>query len=128
MAWIQQSAHSHQARMDAIHAAGEAQLQGWYAQQAAGDATHQRFMNTLREQSPTFPGAGGSGGDAEFGHRRFLNSITEQETVVGPDGTTYQVEAGYERYYRHRHDNTYVGADRNTEREDLRARFGLNPD
>jgi hypothetical protein len=125
MGWIQQSAQSHQARMDAIHAAGDAQLQGWYNQQAAGDAAHQGFMNTLHQQNAAMPGAGG---DEDFSHRRFVNYVSEQETVVGADGATYQVESGHERYFRHKQDNTYVGADSTTERDDLRSRFGVNPD
>ena len=127
MGGIQQSAQSHQARMDAINAAGDAQLQGWYNQQTAGDAAHQDFMNTLHAQNTAMPGAAG-GGEEDFSHRRFVNYVSEQETVVGADGATYQVETGHERYFRHKHDNTYVGADSTTERDDLQARFGVNPD
>lgn len=126
MAWLQQSAESHQARMDNLHTAADAQMQGWYAQQATGDAAHRSYLDTLNGQTSAAPGRRAPDGD--WNHRRFLNTVTEQETVVGPDGSTYQVEAGHERYYRHKRDDTYLGTDNFTERDDLRRRFGVNPD
>jgi hypothetical protein len=124
MAWIQNSAESHQARMDSLHAQADAQVQGWYAQQNASDAAHRNFMDTLTGQNTVGPNAAGG---EDFSHRRFLNYITEQETVVGQDGASYQVEAGYDRYFRHKRNDTYVGADAHTSLDDLRKR-GLNPD
>jgi len=130
MQWIQNSAQGHQARMDALHAAGDAQMQGWQAQQAASDAGHRNFMNAVNEQSTVGHGgaAGGDAGGGGFSHQRFVNYINEQETVIDPNGgDAYQVEAGHQRYYKHKRDDTYVGTDNFTELDDLRKR-GLNPD
>lgn len=128
MAAIQQSAQAHQSRMDALHAAADAQVQGWYAQQAQSDAAHSAYMDTLRGPSARAGHGDAGGADGDWAHRQRLNAIREENTVVGQDGRTYQVEAGHERYYKHRHDNTYVGTDATTERVDLRAKLGLNPD
>lgn len=125
MNWIHQSSQAHQARMDNLHATADAQMQSWQAQQNVNDGMHRQFIHGIREQSAAMPGTGGGG---DFSHRRFTNYITEQETVISADGTAYQVEGGYERYYRHKNDDTYVGTDRYTERDDLRSRFGVNPD
>lgn len=99
MAWIRASSERHQARMKALHAQADAGMQRWYQQQASSDASH----------------------------RRFLNYITDEETVVGSGGRTFQVPTGHDRYYLNKQDNTYVGADSTTDRDDLRKR-GLNPD
>lgn len=124
MAAIQASAQQHQVRMDALHAAGDASLQSWYDQQAQSDAIHRSTVGGITEQ---YSSSGGSG-STDFSHQRFLNTVTEQETVVDQSGNTYQVEAGHERYYRHKRDGTFVGADRFTEREDLRGQRGVDPD
>lgn len=129
MAQIQSSAQAHQARMDALHAAGDAQVQGWYAAQASIDGTHRGFMDALGERRQAGPGAGpGPGGEGDDGHRRFLNYINNENTVIDASGEAHQVEAGHDRYYRHRRDGTFVGTDSTVEREDLRARLGVNPD
>lgn len=125
MGWIQQSAQAHQQRMDTLHHSHDAQLQGWYAQQAGIDGGHRRFLNDLTGVNAAAPTAD-PGGD--FNHRRHLNLITEQETVVAADGSTYQVEAGHQRYYKHKRDDSYLGTDSSVDVADLRARFGVNPD
>lgn len=125
MAWIQNSTAAHAQRMDNLHASADAQLAGWRAREDAGDQAHQAFLSGLRGESPAAPMAA-PGGD--FGHRRFLNVITEQETVIDGAGNAYQVEGGHERYYKHRRDNSYLGTDASVEHQDLRARFGVNPD
>jgi hypothetical protein len=122
MGWIQASMQGHQARMDALHASADAQLQGWYAQQAASDGAHQGFMSAVRGQGA------GPGPDADPGHRRFVNAIRGEETVVDASGATYQVEAGHERYYRNRQDGTCIGTGGAVDREALRERFGVNPE
>jgi hypothetical protein len=106
LSWIQNSAQQHQIRMDGIHAQGEAQRANWQASQASQNAV--------------------SYGDES--HQRFTNYIKDEETVVSPSGETSQVETGQERYYKHRSNDTYVGTDSFTERDDLRSRFGVNPD
>lgn len=121
MGWIQASAQAHQARMDDLHAAADARLEGWRAQQAAGDGLHQAYMDGLRGPAPAAPAA-------DPGHERFLNYIKAEETVVDSEGVAHQVEAGHERYYRSRRDGSFIGAGATLEREDLRARFGVNPD
>lgn len=100
MAGIQASAQRHQARMDAIHAAGDAQMSNWKAQQ---DQT-------------------------EVSHNRFKNYINGEETVVTPNGTTHQVQTGQGRYFLNKNDNTYIGMDSTKDAEDLRKVWGLNPD
>jgi hypothetical protein len=123
---MQQLQQSHQVRMDTLHAASDTQFESWRATQAAGDAAHRRFLDALNGQTSAAPGGGSVGSD--WNHRRFLNTITEKETVVGEDGSQYEVETGHQRYYRHKYDNTYLGTDNYTERDDLRSRFGVNPD
>ncbi len=49
MMQLHQSAWAHQLRMDALHAASNARLQSWRAQQADRDAAHRRFLDTLTE-------------------------------------------------------------------------------
>ena len=48
--------------------------------------------------------------------------------VVAADGSTFQVEAGHQRYYKHKRDDSYLGTDSSVDVADLRARFGVNPD
>lgn len=100
MAWIRNSSARHQARMDAIHAAGDAQMANWQAQQNSQD----------------------------IGHQRFLNTIKGEETVVGSGGNQYQVQSGAGRYYRNTNDNSYIGTHGTVEHGDLRSAWGLNPD
>lgn len=89
----------HEARMAAIHSAGEASMQRWYQSQAASDASH----------------------------RRFLNYITEENTVVNSSGTKYQVDNRYQRYYVNKNNNSYIGTGSTVDRDDLR-KSGVNPD
>lgn len=116
----------HQARMNAIHQAGEANTRMFDERQAQMDVSHQSFMNTIHQ--PTSPAYTGDGGQGDASHQRFVNYINDQETVVGQTGEEYQVETGHERYYVNKHDNTYVGTDSTVGREDLRSHFGLNSD
>ena len=101
MAAIQASAQRHQMRMKALHDASDARMKSWYDRQAASDDSH----------------------------RRFLNYITDENTVVSQSsGKAWQVETGHDRYYMHKRDDTkFVGADSTTDLDDLRKR-GLNPD
>jgi hypothetical protein len=48
--------------------------------------------------------------------------------VVDPGGQTYQVGTWQDCYYVDKTDNTYIGTDSTVERDDLRSRFGVNPD
>jgi hypothetical protein len=57
-----------------------------------------------------------------------VNAIREEHTVLGSDGTTYQVDSHHERYYVNKRDNTYIGAGATMERNDLRKAFGVNPE
>ncbi|WP_309716746.1 hypothetical protein [Armatimonas sp.] len=81
MANLNGMAVRHQARMDAIHAAGDASMAAYKARDAASDNNH----------------------------RGFLNYINEENTVAGPSGRTFQVENKYERYYINKNDNSYIG-------------------
>jgi hypothetical protein len=97
MAWIQQSAQRHQARMEAIWAAGDASMQSYYDRMESMDNTH---------------GA-------------FINYINDEHTVASPTGQTWQVDDGYDRYWM-KDDGTYLGGDINFDDQDLLA-LGLNP-
>ncbi|MDY7232156.1 hypothetical protein [Hyalangium rubrum] len=99
MAAIQQSAQRHQQRMQAIWAQGDASMKSYYDRMASGDAQH----------------------------RNFLNYINEENTVVGANGKTFQVDNSYQRYFMHKQNRTYVGGDMRMELDTLR-RLGLNPD
>jgi uncharacterized cupin superfamily protein len=100
MAWIRNSSAAHQARMDALHAQGDAQMATWKSQQAQNDASHEQF----------------------------LNYIKGEETVVNSGGSSFQVQTGQNQYFRNKNDNTFVGTDSTKELEDLRKIWGLNPD
>lgn len=99
MATLHSMAQSHQARMDAIRAAGDASTRAYYERSAASDTQH----------------------------RGFLNYINEESTVVGSSGSVRQVDNSYQRYYINRNDNSYVGGDINFDDRSIRA-MGLNPD
>lgn len=88
MAAIDQSARAHHQRMDDLHASHDAANAAWSAQQARYDA-------------PAPP--------EDEGHRRFLNLIAGERTVVDPDGHPRQVEDGYDRYFRRRSDDAVIG-------------------
>lgn len=115
----------HQARMDAIHQAGAVNTQIWNDRMAQNDFTHQQFMDNLRQPSPY---AAPSQNYGDHSHRQFLNYVTDQETVVDGGGQGYQVDTGHDRYFVNRQNNTYIGTDSTTSREDLRSRYGVNPD
>lgn len=99
MDWIQQSAQRHQQRMQAIHAAGDASMKAFNDRMASSDAQH----------------------------RSFLNYINEENTVASPGGKTYQVDSGYQRYFLHKRNGTYLGGDMRMDLDKLRE-FNLNPD
>lgn len=92
MATLQGMAASHQAHMGSLHAAHDAQLAGWQATQAQNDGAHAAAMRA-----------------EDTGHRRFLNAIAEERTVVDPDGHTHQVADGFDRYFRRRSDGAWIG-------------------
>jgi hypothetical protein len=98
MAAIQQSAQRHQQRMQAIWAQGDASMKSYEDRMASGDAQH----------------------------RNFLNYINEENTVVGSNGKTSQVDGSYQRYFLHKRDRTYVGGDKGMDLDTLRS-LGLNP-
>lgn len=58
-------------------------------------------------------------------HRRFLNMIAEERTVVDAEGQTHQIAAGYDRYFRRRSDGMWIGTHGD---RDLRGVSGINPD
>lgn len=91
---------AHEMRMQAIQAAGDASMQRWYAQQAQSDSNH----------------------------RRFLNYINDEHTVVSSSGKAFQVDNAYERYYVNKHNNTYIGTKSTTDLDALRREAGVNPD
>jgi hypothetical protein len=100
MAAIQASSARHQQRMAALQASGDARLNAWKQQQAQSDASQERFLNYIKGEN----------------------------TVVSGSGATSQVQAGQDRYFRNKTDNTYIGTDSTKELEDLRKIWGLNPD
>lgn len=96
---LQAMADQHQARMNAIRAAGDASMKSYYERSAASDVSH----------------------------RNFLNYINEENTVASSDGKTYQVTTGYQRYFMHKRTGAYVGGDTHMTLDSLR-KMGLNPD
>lgn len=100
MAAIQSSAARHQQRMADLHAAGDARMSAWKEQQAQNDASHEGFLNYIKGEN----------------------------TVVNSSGATFQVEAGQDRYFKNKTNNTFIGTDSAKELEDLRKIWGLNPD
>lgn len=110
MANIQASAQSHQARMDSLHASHDAHNQAWSRQQAGIDARHGAQMH-----------ASAASDDA---HRRFLNTIVEQTTVVDGEGNTHQVAAGYDRYFHRKSDGAWIGL---PSHQDLSGVPGIDP-
>ncbi len=96
---LQDMANSHQARMNAIQAAGDASMKSYYERSAASDVSQ----------------------------RNFLNYINEETTVASADGKVHQVATGYQRYFMHKRTGAYVGGDAHTNLDSLR-KMGLNPD
>lgn len=100
MAWIQQSAAAHQARMQAIWASNDAQMASYYERMDAMD----------------------------YNQQQFLNYINEEHTVSAPGSTqTWQVATGATNYYVNPTTGQYVGGDINFDDQDLIA-MGLDPD
>ena len=81
MATLHGMAASHQLRMDAIHAAGDASTAAYYQRDQASDTMQ----------------------------RGFLNYVTDEHTVATPNGQTFQVDNRYDRYFINKNDNTYIG-------------------
>lgn len=108
MATLQGMAASHQAHMANLHEARDARDAAWQAQQRAQDGAH-----ATRLQAP------------DDGHRRFLNLIAEERTVVDAEGHRHQVQDGFDRYFRRRLDGTWIGT---KGQRDLRGLPGVNPD
>ncbi len=91
MANLNGMAVRHQARMDAIHAAGDASTAAYNARDAASDNNQ----------------------------RGFLNYINDEHTVAGSSGRTFQVDNQYDRYYLSKTDNSYIGVKGGTTLNDL---------
>ncbi len=91
MANLNGMAVRHQARMDAIHAAGDASTAAYKARDAASDNNQ----------------------------RGFLNYINDEHTVAGSSGRTFQVDNKYDRYYLNKTDNSYIGVKGGTTLNDL---------
>jgi hypothetical protein len=108
MATLQGMASSHQARMASLHESHEAHNAAWRSQQSAQEAAHHAQVHT-----------------SDDAHRRFLNAIVEERTVIDGEGNTYQVADGYDRYFRRRSDGAWLGT-RN--HRDLSGLPGVNPD
>lgn len=98
MAWIQDSANAHQARMQAIWDSNDAQISGWYDRMASQDVEH----------------------------RQFLNYINEERTVLTSTGEKRQVDDGYPRYWMNPATGTYYGGDINFDENALRQ-MGIDP-
>ena len=64
-------------------------------------------------------------GVADNAHRRFLNSIVEERTVIDGEGNTHQVADGYDRYFRRRSDGAWIGTRGHRGLSDMP---GVNPD
>jgi hypothetical protein len=94
--------------MASLHASHEAHNAAWQSQQAAQDAAHHAQVHS-----------------SDDAHRRFLNAITEERTVIDSEGNTHQVADGYDRYFRRRSDGAWIGT---RDQRDLRDVPGVNPD
>lgn len=108
MANLHTLAASHQAHMANLHQAADARNASWQAEQTARDGAH-----AARMQAP------------DDGHRRFLNLVAEERTVVDAEGNRHQVQDGFDRYFRRRSDGTWIGT---KDQRDLRGLPGVNPD
>ena len=81
MATLHGMAASHQLRMDAIHATGDASMAAYQQHDIASDNNQ----------------------------RGFLNYLTDEHTVATSDGQTFQVDNRYDRYFINKNDNSYIG-------------------
>jgi hypothetical protein len=106
MAWIQQSAASHQARMEAIWAAGDASMASYYERMDAMDYNQMQFLNYINEEHTVAPVGSPPGGSTS--------------------GQTWQVTTGAEVYYVNPTTGQYLGGDINFDDQDILA-MGLNP-
>lgn len=103
MAWIQRSAQAHQQRMQSIWAANDASMANFYDRMDSMDRVQQGFINYINEENTVAPM--GSGPDAS---------------------TTWQVDAGYDRYWVNPDTGEYLGGDVNFGESQIRE-LGLNP-
>jgi len=108
MAALHGMAASHQAHMASLHQSHDAHHAAWQRQQTAQEVAHHGQVHT-----------------SDDAHRRFLNAITEERTVVDGEGNTHQVADGYDRYFRRRSDGAWIGT---RDQRDLRGIPGVNPD
>ncbi|MEZ4238189.1 MAG: hypothetical protein R3F59_18980 [Myxococcota bacterium] len=102
---LRANAAAHQSRMDDLHATFDAANAGWHARQA--------------ESVTAAPGDGG--------HRAFVDAMTGQHDVVGPDGEVRRVDDGFERYFRSRHDGSWVGLKAHEQLADALRGTGVDP-
>jgi hypothetical protein len=108
--WGAANTRMHEDRM----AQSDASHQAWMAGQAQSDAQQRSWMSQqLRDDDV---------------QQSRINALREENTVVDSGGTSYQVDIHHERYYVNKRDNTYIGADAVTERNDLQRLYGVNPD
>lgn len=109
MANLQNMAASHQAHMASMHASHDAHNAAWQRQQVAQDTAHAARMHTP---------------PSDDAHRRFLNYVVEERTVVDGAGNTHQVADGYDRYFRRHSDGAWIGTRGHQGLSDLP---GVNP-
>ena len=76
----------------------------------AQDAAHQSRMDTSA---------------SDDAHRRFINTLREERTVVDREGNTHQVADGYDCYFRRRSDGAWIGT---RDHRGLNEVPGVNPD
>ncbi|MDY7233147.1 hypothetical protein [Hyalangium rubrum] len=107
MATLRGMAANHQAHMASLHESHAAHNAAWQSQQASQAAAHHAQMHT-----------------SDDSHRRFLNAISEERTVIDGEGNSHQVADGYDRYFRRRSDGSWIGT---RDHRDLRDIPGVNP-
>lgn len=100
----------HQRNMAEIHASGQRHQLRMQNMQAANDAHN----NSWKQQQNSI----------DNNHGMFLNMIKEESTVATPTGQTFQVDNSHQKYYINKLDNSYIGTDQYTTKDDLRK---LNP-
>lgn len=106
MAWIQQSAAAHQARMEAIWAANDASMIAYYERMDSMDYNQMQFINYINEEHTVAPMGSAAGGSAT--------------------GQTWQVSSGATNYWVNPTTGAYVGGDINFGPEEIAA-LGYNP-
>jgi hypothetical protein len=121
--WAQEApASTHQQRMAAIQAWGEANAAAFDRRMAAMDRSHQRFLDTVKPVS-----AAEEMSPSDAAQRRFINSIQGESTVVTPSGLALQVDNSHQRYFVDEASGRYVGGDAHADLDSLRG-AGLDPD